>query len=62
MSIKVLKDILIEKGQLDCYFEGKTPVTLWRALNRKSNLGVFDFIEKGFTHFKWATTTGRCEN
>ena len=48
MSVIVLKDILIEKGKLDCYFDGKTPVTLWRALNKKSSQGVFDFIEQGF--------------
>ncbi|MCP4494067.1 MAG: hypothetical protein GY820_43210 [Gammaproteobacteria bacterium] len=48
MSITVLKDILIAKDKLDSYFEGKAPVTLWRALNRKLDLGVFDFIEQGF--------------
>ena len=48
MSITILKDVLIEKGKLDCYFDGKTPVNLWRALNKKSNQGVFDFFEQGF--------------
>ena len=49
MSVTVLKDVLIEKGKLDCYFDGAVPINLWRALNRKSNMGVFDFIEQGFT-------------
>ena len=31
------------------YFEGVVPVNLWRALNRKTNVRIFDFIEKGFT-------------
>ncbi len=48
MSVTILKDILIEKGKLDCYFDGKTPVSLWRALNKKSSQGVFDFTEQGF--------------
>lgn len=48
MSITVLKDVMIEKGKLDCYFDGRTPITLWRALNKKSRQGVFDFMEQGF--------------
>ena len=46
MSIKLLKDVLISKGKLESYFEGAVPTTLWRALNRKSNQNVFDFIEQ----------------
>lgn len=46
MSITVLKDVLISKGKLDKYFDGQVPTNLWRALNKKSNLGVFDFIEQ----------------
>jgi hypothetical protein len=49
MSITILKDVLIEKDKLDRYFEGSVPVTLWRALNKKANQGVFEFVEKGFT-------------
>ncbi|QFT53835.1 hypothetical protein [Microbulbifer sp. THAF38] len=48
MSIKVLKEILIAKGKADSYSDGQTPIDLWRALNKKSDQGVFDFIEKGF--------------
>jgi len=46
MAITTLKDVLISKGKLDRYFEGNVPVNLWRALNRKANQGVFDFVEQ----------------
>jgi len=46
MSITLLKDVLISKGKLESYFEGAVPTTLWRALNRKANQNVFDFIEQ----------------
>jgi len=46
MSITVLKDVLISKGKLDSYFDGQVSTTLWRALNRKTNQGVFDFVEQ----------------
>lgn len=48
MSITILKDILIEKGKIDCYFEGAVPTDLWRALNKKSNTDIFDFVEEAF--------------
>ena len=48
MQVTILKDVLIEKDKLDRYFDGKTPVDLWRALNKKSAQGVFDFIEQGY--------------
>ena len=48
MSVTVLKDVLIAKGKIDRYFEGAVPVNLWRALNRKSGLSAFDFVEKAF--------------
>ncbi len=48
MTIKVLKEILIAKGKADSYSDGETPLDLWRALNKKSDQGVFNFIEKGF--------------
>ena len=48
MEITVLKDILIAKGQIDKYFEGSTPVTLWRALNIKKNQHPFEFVEEPF--------------
>lgn len=46
MTINVLKDIFISKNQIDKYFEGITPVNLWRALNIKQNTRPFDFVEQ----------------
>ena len=46
MTISILKDILISKNQIEKYFEGTTPVNLWRALNVKRNTHPFDFIEQ----------------
>lgn len=33
--IKVLKDVLVTKNQLDRYFDGSVPVDLWRAFNAR---------------------------
>jgi hypothetical protein len=46
MTITVLKDVLIQTGKIEKYFEGVVPANLWRAKNRKSSGGVFDFIEE----------------
>lgn len=46
MNISTLKDILISKNQIEKYFEGVTPVNLWRALNIKSSTHPFEFIEQ----------------
>lgn len=46
MNITVLKDVLIQTGKIDRYFEGSVPADLWRAKNRKSSGAVFDFIEE----------------
>lgn len=46
MSITILKDVLISKGQVDRIFEGSVPINLWRALNKKSNTEIFNFIEE----------------
>jgi len=46
MTISVLRDILISKNQIDKYFEGVTPVNLWRALNIKHNTHPFGFVEQ----------------
>ncbi len=48
MSVTLLKDILIGKDKLDSFFDEHVPVDLWRAVNKKSNNSVFDFIETGF--------------
>jgi hypothetical protein len=44
MAITVLKDVLISKGQIDKYFEGSTPTTVWRAVNIKRNQHPFEFV------------------
>ena len=46
MNITVLKDVMIEAGRLDRYFEGFVPVTLWRAYNIAKGSGPFDFVEQ----------------
>jgi hypothetical protein len=48
MSVTLLKDVLIDRGEIDRYFAGTVPVTLWRALKRASPGGVFDFVEQVF--------------
>jgi hypothetical protein len=48
VKVTVLKEILISKGQVDRYFEGLTPVQLWRALNVRRNEHPFQFIEEPF--------------
>ena len=44
---KVLKDIYIEAGQLDRFFEGVVPVDLYRA-KRREGRSAFDFVEEAF--------------
>lgn len=48
MSITILKDVLIEKGMIENYFDGKVPTNLWRALKRNSSTQVLGFIEDSF--------------
>lgn len=48
MEIKLLKDILIQTGQVDAYYEGHVPLDLWRALNRRKASGLFDLVEEPF--------------
>ena len=31
METKVLKEILLEQGEIDRYYEGQVPTSLWRA-------------------------------
>ena len=42
--MKLLRDVLIEAGELDRYFEGKAPVTLWRA-KRRGPSDLFELVE-----------------
>ena len=48
MAINVLKDVLISKKQIDRYYEGTTPLNLWRALNVKRNTNLFEIVEQPF--------------
>ena len=48
MKIAILKDVLIARGQIDRYYEGLTPVHLWRALKTKENAHPFHFVEQPF--------------
>ncbi|GLQ90236.1 Tse2 family ADP-ribosyltransferase toxin [Dyella flagellata] len=48
METKVLKDILLEQGEIDRYYEGQVPTSLWRALNQRSGMALFDLIEEPF--------------
>ena len=44
-SITLLKDILFDKGQIHKYYEGVVPVNLWRGLNVRKNMALFELIE-----------------
>jgi hypothetical protein len=44
MTLTVLKDVLITSNRLDRYFEGVTPVNLWRAINQTRLSSPFEFI------------------
>ncbi|MGH1472050.1 MAG: hypothetical protein ACRBCS_12700 [Cellvibrionaceae bacterium] len=44
----VLKEVFISMGELERYYDGIVPVNLWRGLNIKKNVSLFDLIEKPF--------------
>ena len=44
--MKILKDVLIQAGQIDKYFDGRTPVTLWRAKKKSLPGDAFELVEK----------------
>ncbi len=53
MSTIVLKDVLISAGKLEDYFDGKVPINLWRAFNKRQgkanragNEHIFGFVEE----------------
>ncbi|GAB2199492.1 Tse2 family ADP-ribosyltransferase toxin [Sessilibacter sp. MAH4] len=48
MEVVNLKDIFIAMDELERYFDGIVPVNLWRGLNVKRNVGLFDLIEAPF--------------
>jgi hypothetical protein len=49
MAIVILKDLLIDQGEIDRYYDGHVPSDLWRAINRKQPAGLFDFVEEPYT-------------
>lgn len=48
MDKTVLKEVFISLNELERYYDGLVPVNLWRGLNVKRNVGLFDLIEKPF--------------
>ncbi|WP_444997508.1 Tse2 family ADP-ribosyltransferase toxin [Aliikangiella sp. IMCC44359] len=44
--MKNLKDILIDAGEIDKYFDKQVPVNLWRAKNLKSKDPIFGMVER----------------
>jgi hypothetical protein len=48
--MKVLKDVLLESGEIDQYFEGRVPVALWRAKRNRSPDHPFHFVEEPIIH------------
>ena len=48
MKVTVLKDVLIARGELDRYYQGTVPGTLWRALKRDTGGSPLDFVEDSF--------------
>jgi hypothetical protein len=48
MEQTILKDVLIDRSQIEKYYEGSVPVNLWRGVNKKKNQGIFDFVEEPF--------------
>jgi hypothetical protein len=43
--MKNLKEILIDAGEIDKYFEDKVPVNLWRARNLSNKEPIFGMVE-----------------
>jgi len=46
MKVTVLKDVMIDAGQIDRYFEGKVPVNLWRGIKKKTGKGVLTLLKR----------------
>lgn len=45
-TIHLLRDVLLEANELDKYFEGRVPATLWRARNKRGPDDVFGLVEE----------------
>jgi hypothetical protein len=50
MKTTLLKDLLLQQGRIDRYFEGHVPTHLWRALNNKKAASLFELVEKPFMY------------
>ncbi len=48
MENVLLKELLLQQGQIDRYYEGQVPVHLWRGLNCKRDSALFDFVEEPY--------------
>lgn len=48
MDIANLKEVFISLGELERYFDGVVPVNLWRGMNVKRNVSLFDLVEKPY--------------
>ncbi|WDE04480.1 hypothetical protein SG34_024605 [Thalassomonas viridans] len=44
-DVELLKDILLEAGSIDRFFDGHVPVDLYRAKKVKSDKPLFDLVE-----------------
>lgn len=44
----ILKDVLIEAGEIDRYFDDMVPINVWRARNLKKNWPAFGLVEEEF--------------
>lgn len=43
----ILRDILIERSEIDRFYGDEVPINLWRARNlSKKNIGLFELVEK----------------
>jgi hypothetical protein len=45
-KVQILKDVLIDVGNIHLYYDGLVPCDLWRALNRKQFSAPFEFVEE----------------
>ncbi|HEX7896772.1 MAG TPA: hypothetical protein VF950_03375 [Planctomycetota bacterium] len=45
----ILKDVLLDAGLVENYFDVKVPVNLWRAWNSKETAHPMDLVEKAFS-------------
>lgn len=46
--VKVLRDIYLDAGKIDSYFEGSVPADLWRARKKSSVEPIFTLVEEKF--------------